>query len=303
MDGFVSLGVVLRRCKLADGVELAKGKASQLEIRNAKALEMLKGMMKQEKDAGLLNAMMMEAAFMKARKTYLQKNKMKKSLLNKAVFIAQSAFSEEFAAYIRCRKELFLKEYLHVKDEELVEKMNALVQGPKAIRKILQIKQAPKEKHPHCFEEINLVFPCKETLELFQQKEYKKVIQKLKSSTDFESSLICIVAQIEVFKHGMDALSQNTDKKSKRTLDRYVTQWSLLYHESLHFFRSNFISTEYLDSINKAVPSPSALPPPAIPLHPVTYDVSSVYIQVRATSASQISDMMNSLTVGEEKGR
>ncbi|KAI5189210.1 hypothetical protein NEMIN01_0376 [Nematocida minor] len=283
MADFTSICTVLKRCKLNGILTLAVGTPGQLEIRNTRALEVLRGMMKQPENAELLDAMRIEWEFLKVREKYLKTGKVKKSLLNRAVHLASENSSDSsFVDFIRERAQAFVAYGSKKNDKESVRKMNEIVKNlpVKSARRILHTEVEETNESTHDFQGVPLSFRDENIKELFINKNYKSIIGRLKNASDFDSQIVLAVAKIEHFKLGMHKLLEKNDKKSKKTLERYMTQWNSLYAKSVDLFSANFMDEEYLHTFNKEILCNFTPVHNSILFHPVTYDISSVYIHM-----------------------
>ncbi|KAI5189570.1 hypothetical protein NECID01_0593 [Nematocida sp. AWRm77] len=301
-EGFSSLATVFARCKIKGIVELAKGNRNKLSLCNTRAMEILRGMSAYETHPQLLCAMNIEKQFLKARDVYLRRNKLKKTLLNRAVYLAQEAFSPEFVQYVQKRRELFVNEAQGIEDVSLLEEMNTLVAGTPSATKSLLAALPGKERTEHVFEGVDLVFEDARVLALFKEQKYKEVLQSVKAQGSFDSAVISALARIEVFRKGKEVLEAAPGKKAGKTLARYLTQWKSLHREVQELFKRNFISTEYLERVDKEVQivrstTATTTPPSSVPLHPLTYDLASVYVHLKKTDMSSVSTMLHNMSI------
>lgn len=283
MGEFKSLCTVLKRCKLSGIVSLVPGPAGQVEIRNKRAMEIIRGMIKQKENTLLVSSMRIEWEFLKAREKYLKTGKIKKSLLNRAVYLAKnSSENTSFTEFIEDRAKSFISYGEKKDDKEPVRSMNKIVKTlpEKSLRKILYTEIEAQEEYPYTFQGVTLLFHDKEIKEDFLNENYKRVIGKMKNSSDFDSQIVVSISRIEQFKLGMNKLLDNNDKRSKKTLDRYMRQWPGLYTQTLDLFSANFMDEEYLHRFNKEVSYRFAPVHNSVLFHPVTYDMASVYIHM-----------------------
>jgi len=309
MDGFFSLAEVLRRCKLSNGVVLCGGNRGQVQIRNNRALERLRGMIGQEKNSSVLDAMKIEMLFLKVRKVYLEKNKTKKPWLNRAVHIAREKFGGEFEEYIRCRKDLWISKSLKTEDRKTEERLNEIVTKQKQPEKqqkktveLLKIEKTGEDKHETAFEGIDLVFYSEELLEMFKNRRYAEVLQKTRGASDspngkldFEIELVRTISKIEKFRDGLEK-HRGAGEKARRNLKKYVSQWSAMFQSAKELFASNFIRDEYLEKVNSEISEIQVKDARFIPLHPVTYDISSVYVQLEK-SATGVAGLLKGINI------
>ncbi|KAH9387492.1 uncharacterized protein NEMAJ01_2388 [Nematocida major] len=301
MPDFRGLGTVLKRCGLSGIVNMVYGPPAQLEMRNTRAMEVLKGMMKQEENRKIEGAMRAEWEFLRARARYLKTGKLKKSLLKRAVYnVRKDSADPAFTKFMELRAEAFVEYASKKTDKETVEKMNEIVEKipEKALRNIFRVKSTSQAEILHSFEGVQLVFRSEKVLAEFAQGNYREVIRQLKSAEDFDSQVICALSKVEKFQAGMLLLEGRNTKASRRTLERYMTQWNALYAQTVDLFATNFMDEEYLHKINRKV----AFNPlqNSILFHPVTYDISSMYIrmpQEKPPSPAGISGMLSRMSL------
>ncbi|KAI5162238.1 hypothetical protein NEAUS04_0966 [Nematocida ausubeli] len=306
MVEFKCFGTVLKRCKLQGVLGLVVGSPSQLEIRNTRALEILRGMMKQSENKDLFTFMRIEWEFLKARERYLKTGKLKKPLIRRALYIAESECknNEDFIKFINLRTQAYIS-YASVKtDRDLIKEMNSIVNcvSIKSVRNILLTHTEPTAEYTHVFQGIPLIFHEETLKNEFISKNYKNVIRKLRSKTDFDSLIILAVSKVEEFKKGLHSLEERNDKISKKTLPRYMSQWNQIYTQAVDLFAANYLDEEYLHTVNQEI---SYIPQDSSLLfHPVSYDVASLYInmpQEEPIATAGISGMLSRMSLFRRK--
>ncbi|KAI5167360.1 hypothetical protein NEIRO03_1874 [Nematocida sp. AWRm78] len=302
MTEFIGFGKVLRRCKLDGIIGLVVGSPSQLEIRNTRAMEILRGMMKQPENSGLTTYMQIEWEFLKAREKYLKTGKLKSSLLKRALHIAKDKCGEDsdFIQFIDLRCKAYTA-YANVKtDKEIIKQMNEIVEkvSIKPVRNTLLTEITPSAEYSYTFEGVPLVFHDEDVMKQFKEMNYKNVIRKLRGKTDFDSMIVAAVARVEKFRDGMQKLEKQNDKTSKKTLLRYMSQWNSIYTTTIDLFSANYMDEDYLHKINKEI---SYIPQnSSILFHPVTYDISSLYVdmpQEIPTRSAGLSGMLSRMSL------
>lgn len=275
MSALEALATLLRQCKVPRSTGLLLGTVSQTEIKTARAKEILHGLIKQNKEEELDRIMRIEMAFLKARERFLKQKKQKASLLNRAVFLSKSSnFDEKYISYIEMRREIFLlsSSGKYEEEREVAQRINSLLaEEPPKVSSALSLEMVTDEKVDHRFKGIDLSFPTKESFALFRAGRHKELLRMLRNNEHFDSILICAVSRVELFRKGLLEIKQ---KKKKGRVERYCRSWNTLYQKTLELFSSNFISDEYLKEVDEEVPSVSF----SVPLHPITYDISSTYL-------------------------
>ncbi|KAI5170832.1 hypothetical protein NEFER03_0291 [Nematocida sp. LUAm3] len=281
-----ALATLLRQCKIPRSTGLLLGTVSQTEIKTARAKEILHGVLKQNKQEDLDKIMRIEMAFIKSRERFLKQKKTKPSLLNRAIFLSKTSnFDEKYVRYIEMRKEIFTLSSTgrYEEEKEVSKKINALLSTEsQKVTSTLSLEVVTDEKVEYTFNGIDLSFPTKECFSLFKEEKYKELLKCLKNNEHFDSILICAVSKIEAFRQGLIEIKQ---KKGKGRVERYCRSWNTLYQKTLELFSSNFISVDYLKEVDEEVPSLSF----SVPLHPITYDISSTYLyRAEASEASPL---------------
>lgn len=281
MSSLHVLGSVLSRCKIPESVPLVVGTPKQMEIVNTRAYERIKGMINQESNSDAKLAMQVEILFIKARQRYLKTGKIKRSLLNRAAYIARSNWKDKDAiAYVEKRRDLFIasaENNEEKKEKNLEEIREIFISQTAAVQRVFGMVKKQNEHIEYRYKGIDLVFSSKAVYDLFMQNDYKSVVKMLRNDKNFESVLIHALAKVELFMKNLRILVNNSNRTSAKTLRRYVTQWPSLYQETETLFAENFINMEYLMSLKKEVPKFEQ--ECSIPLHPITYDISSRYLQ------------------------
>lgn len=306
MKDFESLCTVLRRTGLSGLVSILPGPPSQMEIRNRRAMEIIRGMRKQKENKEnkeLLNCMRIEWEFLRSREIFIKTGKIKRSLLNRAVFLCRSSSDPSFVKFIEERAKSYIAYAENKKDGEHVNSMNEISGGlpVKSLRKALRVEIESTEEYFCEFQGMKLLFKEKEKRDAFLRGEYRKMIVEMKNSLDFDSRVVVAISRIEEFKIGMNKLLSRTDKKSLQTLERYMRQWVSLYAEALDLFSANFMDEEYLHRINREISQRFTPVSNSILFHPVTYDLASVYIympqEISSSSPAGISRMLSRMNL------
>ncbi|KAI5181952.1 hypothetical protein NEOKW01_2102 [Nematocida sp. AWRm80] len=301
------LATVLRRCKLQEVIGLVKGDQKQLQSRNQIAMERLKGQIKQSDNKELLPVMKVEQDFLKARKMYLEQEIIRECHLNRALKLAKEIDSTNysdhqlFIKYTEYRREAFLEGWRgnFTKHNSILKEINSLLPNTR-LRNILGTRLETERTIPFEYHSIPLSFHSEHILKDFQEHRYTEVIQALKEEVDFDSEIITAICKIEQFKNNLNKHSSPTTLKQKRNYSKYISQWDSLYNRTYNLFSLNYLDTSYLERINESIIRIPVLTD-TILLNPVTYDLSSAYINLSSTSSvSRLSTRIKDININQK---